>query len=272
MIIKAHITGFAVAYEPLRIAHTKTDKPGRYQGSLYNQQKHAIADAVEWMRLNAVYKPRIFVATSPGFVDPLAESKPIQELTHNLRNGYNCKNYVWVREHTGNGFPHWHFIADMPEFDPVKLSLFWSGLFGQAAKNSIRLGTRPDKHGRRHYWIKNSKMAWYMSKYIGKDLQVDQETGELLTSKRPYRTFAISQEAKKLSAPVLYQAEIKALYTGRNERVFLSDDFDAVSRGAPGQINPKLYSWKWTGHGQTYVGIKKKLSQSEKHREVIDNR
>lgn len=257
MNIKAHLTGFAVAYENIPTAKVKTETPGRYQGSLYSQQKHAIANAVEWMRLNALHKPRIFVATSPGFVDPLDERKTIKSLTHNLRNGYGLKHYVWVRENTGNGFPHWHFVADLPQFDPVKLSLYWSSLFGVDSKNSIRLGTRPGRNGKRHFWIKNSRMAWYMSKYIGKDINLDQETGEVRPGRKPYQTFRISAQAAQMSQPVIYQAEIKTLYTGFNERIWVSDDFEAIERGAPGQISANSYSWKWTGRGQTYVGFKK---------------
>lgn len=252
MKVKLHITGYAVAYEPITLRKTDTpaEKTGRPQGSLYSQQKHAIADAVEWIRTNCTYKPRIFVATTPGFLDHAKEGSYIAKLCHNLRNGYDMRNYVWVREFTGNGFPHFHFVADVDKFDPVKLSLYWSRLFGSEAKNSIRVGTRPDKNGKRHYWIKGPRMAYYMTKYIGKGL------GDLEKKEKRLRTFAISQQARRESQPLIYEAEIHRMYNNTLARTFtLSEDNYHFGTNVPHTFNPYSYRWKWTGHGQTYSGF-----------------
>ncbi len=200
MILKSHISGVAIVYED-NLSKSKEPKhnffaptqqvTGRVQGSLYSQQKRKIADACEYMRLNAVHKPLIFTATSPGFTDLANERKLISKLTHNLRNGgYNCENYVWVREFTKAGYPHFHFVADLPDIDPIGLSRYWSSLFNSTASNSIRLGTasrcnrcrtplhkgqpcyRPKCKGKGivKYYLDNKQMAWYMSKYIGKSI------------------------------------------------------------------------------------------------------
>ncbi len=243
----------AVAYEPIstRQSEQRTQTTGRPQGSLYSQQKKKIADATEWIRRNSTYKPRIFVATSPGFVDHASEASLVSRLVHNLRNGYGCKNYLWVREFTSQGFPHFHFIADIDQFDPVSLSLYWSGLFGSDAKNSIRLGTAPRKNGKRDFWVKSERQAWYLTKYLGKSI-ADCEKGAI-KGKRSFRTFAISQEAAKASEPLIYEARITKLFTGLHQRTFeLQDDF--IEPGVPYLFNTKSKSWKWTGHGQTYIG------------------
>jgi hypothetical protein len=257
MRIKLHMSGMAVAYENITGARPKNpDRPkltGRYQGSLFNQQKHAIADAVEWIRQNSKYKPRIFVATSPGFMDHPAEGRFIQKLVHNLKNGYGMTNFVWVRELTQNGYPHYHFVADVKRFDAVRLSLSWSRLFGSEAKNSIRLGTKPGKNGRRKFWIDSKRMCWYLTKYIGKSIG-DAEKGALKGQRRKFRTFGISQEARKMSQPLLYDSYAVQNYNGRYSRQFVLND-DQLEPGLPTHINPHAFNWKWTGHGQTYIGF-----------------
>jgi len=176
---------------------------GRVQGSLYGYQKKRIANAVAWMTLNSRpdCKPLIFVATSPGFVDRADEPGFISKLTKNLKNGYSCEHYVWVREYTQAGYPHFHFVANIPmpkrkvhvinqtaiPFDPVKLSGYWSGLFGVDAKNSIRVGSKPNKFGRRKMYIENIRGAWYMSKYIGKSRSDEEKNARALI-----RSFKIS--------------------------------------------------------------------------------
>ena len=257
MRIKVHLTGFAVAYEA--IAHRRDPdrppEPGRYQGSLYNQQKHAIADAIEWIRRNSRFKPRIFAATTPGFLAEAHERSMIKKLTANLRNGYGMGEHVWVRELTKRGFPHYHFVADIDEFDPVQLSLYWSGLWGKDAKNSIRLGTRPNPvTKKRKFWIDSARMAYYMSKYIGKDQGKAHADEDGVVKRKPYRSFAISQTARRESQPLIYNAHATELWTGLHQREFFLSD-DQIEPGIPYTVNPHNFRWKWTGHGQTYVGF-----------------
>jgi hypothetical protein len=255
MIIKSHLCGIAVAYEPktLRKNNEPKQTTSRYQGSLYSQQKKAIANATEWIRQNALYKPRIFVATSPGFLNHANEANFISKLCHNLRNGYDCKHYVWVREYTGNGYPHFHFVADIDNFDAVRLSLTWSGYFGETAKNSIRLGTRPNKQGKRKFWLSSSRQCWYLTKYLGKSIG-QPEKGAL--KNKPVRTFGISQIARKESEPLIYEAKITKLFTGLHSRQFELIP-DQIDEGIPIVFNTASKHWKWTGHGQTYVGTPK---------------
>jgi hypothetical protein len=262
MRIKLHVTGFAVAYESITIRKNPDKEPvkGRYQGSLHSQQKHKIADAVEWMRRNATFKPRIFVATTPGFLDHAKEGAYISKLTHNLRNGYGMKHFVWVRELTGNGYPHFHFVADVDKFDPVELSLYWSGLFGSNAKNSIRCGTKPDKQGRRSYYIHSARMAWYLTKYIGKDIGAPENRAK--GQRKGFRTFAVSQECGKASEPLLFHSRIMENYKGMHQREFYLND-DQVEEGLPQLVNPSQFSWRWTGHGNTFIGFDKKPGRKD---------
>jgi len=155
--IKVHITGYATCYEAFSQKPKSEPRPNdsRPQGSLYSQQKHAIADAVEWIRQNSKYKPRIFVATTPGFIDPPEEGRTISKLIDNLKKTYGLQEYVWVRELTKRGYPHYHFVGDIDKFDPVKLSLYWSSLFGVDSKNSIRVGSKPTQ-GRKRVFCSDS--------------------------------------------------------------------------------------------------------------------
>jgi len=268
--INVHLCGVASAFEswPSNNGRKKVDTEtgevyddtGRPQGSLYSQQKKAIADACEYMRIRGKFKPRIFVVTSPGKTSAADEKPIIKKFTHNLVNGYGCENYVWVREHTKKGFPHFHFVADMDKFDPVKMSLYWSGLFGVEAKNSIRLGTRPNQYGKRKFWLEDNQMAWYMSKYIGKGLSADKKL-ELFGRSR-VRMFGMSQELSKIRPLVYVQSDYSGRFQHKKTKAFVLQDSEFVESFyyerelTPERVfNPKKFSWKWTGHGNTYTGI-----------------
>jgi len=275
MIIKSHLCGIAVAFERFEDATPedwKSEYPagkffdysaqGRPQGSHYSQQKRKIADACEFMRLKPQHEPIIFVATSPGFTDMANEKKLIQKLTHNLRNGYACKNYVWVREATQMGFPHFHFIADMPRFDVVALSLYWSRLFGVNAPNSIRLGTAPGRNGKRIFTLKAKRMSWYLTKYLGKSIG-SAEKGANKTAR--VRTFAVSQELAKLSQPVEFKSKMIRQETGRHAMtvhglVPLVEDIrifqNCTSAMTETEVREK-WNWQYTGFANTYKGFPK---------------
>lgn len=265
IVIKDHLCGVAIAYQP----HTHkinevNERPGRPQGSLYSQQKRKIADACEWLRVNSTYKPLIFVATSPGFTNHASESGIIKTFTHNLRNGYDCKNYVWVREFTQAGFPHFHFVADMPDINPVDLSLYWSGLFGADAKNSIRLGTAPNAQGKRQFYLKGKRMSWYMTKYLGKSIGHEEEGA---IDRRRFRSFAISQALGKASAPLLFGEEIiRSEWGGLHQRQFTLNNEQAEAyweKEIPAPtFDTKSKRWSWTGHGNTFIGRPKQWKVS----------
>lgn len=266
MIIKRHLCGLAIAYEPRRISTVKSDKnTSRPQGSRFGQQKRKVADAVECMRITGKYKPLIFVATSPGLTSIANEQKFVSDLTHNLRNGYGVKDYVWVRESTKKGHPHFHFVVDADFIDAKKLSLYWSGLFGSTAPNSIRLGTKPDKNGKRHYYIYNQKMSWYMCKYFGKDLGSEKTPMHDGLKLRKPRSFHVSRDLAARSKPLIFGEEISLLFTGLHKRDFVlsnEQSEDYYERGEqPPKMNPYRYDWRWTGHGNTYIGVTKKRKQ-----------
>ena len=255
LLAKQHISGVAVVYPEKRKRKEneppKPPNPDRPQGSLYSQQKRKISDAVEYMRRYALYKPRIFVATTPGFLELSKEQTFISKLTNNMRTNYSMKDYVWVRELTGNGFPHYHFVADIPEFDVVRLSITWSKYFGSTAKNSIRLGTKPNpKTGRRKYWIDSPKMSRYLGKYIGKGIS-NAEVGKRV------RRFNVSSELAKLSEPAFYYTTMRESVTGK-----LYPDFEP-SEGLPdwlegeGYLQKEHYRWKKVSDHSIYFGSRK---------------
>lgn len=212
-----------------------------------------IADAVEWIRTHCKFKPRIFVATTPGFLEHAKEGKFVHRLVDNLKHGYGMGNYVWVREFTKMGFPHWHFVADIDQFDPVKLSLSWSKYFGSDSKASIRVGSKKDKEGKRSYWIKSQRKCWYLTKYLGKSVGAKEE-------KKKFRTFAISQEARRESEPLVFEANVHHTYSNTLRRTFTleADNPNFGVEGVPHTFDPHSYGWKWTGYGQTYSGFPKK--------------
>lgn len=284
MIIKKHLCGLAVAYEPktLRTSDSKTMITGRPQGSLYGQQKRKIADAVEYMRLypeTPKHKPVIFVATSPGFVSHATERSLISKLTANLTHGYGCKNFVWVREFTKKGYPHFHFVAELKPktvkitykktgkvkrkkifLNAKRLSLYWSGLFNSTADNSIRLGTKPDKNGKRQFYVTTQRMAWYMTKYFSKSIGKNELTP--MEKGRSFRRFHVSKHLAAASVPLVYGEEInEILFTGLHQRDWVLSNSQAEifydQERPPPALNPKQFKWNWTGYGMTYTGVPK---------------
>lgn len=211
MIITEHLCGVAVAYQPERSrrlsAFPDPDKPvGRDQGSLINYQKRAIANAVEYIRQTATNRAMLFTLTSSHRWPGRARGKLLSMFIENMKQNYGMKEYCWVKEHGHKKPPHYasnihyHFVADVEYFDPVALSVYWSGLFGFhcRSKNSIRLGSKPDKKGKRIFFINSSSFAWYLSKYLGKGI----------SKKGASRSFGISQTARVLSLPECFEARL----------------------------------------------------------------
>ena len=279
--ISVHLCGSAYAYEGGggNFSRDLPPVPGRPQGSLINQQKRAIANAIEWIRLQGHPKPLIFVCTSPGKTNASNENGAIKKFTANLRNGYNCRHYVWVRELTKMGFPHFHFVAALPRrVDFVTVSRYWSGLFDRDDVNSVRFGTNPEK-GRREYYVKNQSMAWYLSKYLGKGL--GKQTSHLVEAgfpassyKKTVRSFQISQEVRMMSLPIVYTANYSF---HQPDEMVLSASGHMVQKPAlcvgrsyqddSGQyFNPHAYEWKQHPLHKVFFGIKKTI----KHQLELD--
>lgn len=194
MICAVHLGGTAIVY------HSAGNKggrklyreplPSRLHGSRYSVQKRAIVDACEYLRLNARKTPGraaiILTLTSPGFISAADEPRFLKRFFDNLKKNYELGDYVWVREYTQAGYPHFHCVADWHSHRwyfglypgtmrrrIAHLSLYWSSLFGCNSVNSVWVGSRPDKQGRRLYELRDRRHAWYLTKYLGKDIKPD---------------------------------------------------------------------------------------------------
>lgn len=220
MIITEHLSGVAVAYNPDRAKIKRVLPPGsqpggRDQGSLAGYQKRAVANAVEYIRQTARHRAMLMTVTTSHRWPGRGRGNLLSTFIDNLKKNYDLGEYVWVRE-VGHVKPihyraniHYHFVADIDWLDPVKLSVYWSGLFGYhcRVKNSIRLGSKPDKEGNVRYFIDSPSAAWYLSKYIGKDLHTKSVANAPYRSKKP-RSFAISETARVLSLPECYEGKL----------------------------------------------------------------
>ena len=96
-----------------------------------------------------------------------------------MRKNYEMKEYVWTREYTKAGVPHFHCVADWYQpsrffacdistrLDLVKtLSLTWSSYFQSDSVNSIWLGGY--WYGKRIYYLRTQAQSRYLIKYLGK--------------------------------------------------------------------------------------------------------
>lgn len=272
---------------------------GRPNGSLYNRQKRKIADATEWLRLHQRKGQRamIFCLTSPGFTNVANAPRFISRFVDNMKQTYNMKDYVWVREFTKVGYPHFHFIAHWN--DPQwffncsecgctmkdkecsscycklsrinQISLYWSRLFGSDSINSIRLGSYHPQTNKRTYYVTHPKQCHYLTKYIGKNIgedfyQIDAESNCIIQPifKTRARAFGMSEDVAMFSEPQLFNSQAfetsqRTVMTATGKEVTIPI-METTYISESGQVDRemlKAYHWKWTGHGQTFIGFKR---------------
>lgn len=268
MIVTEHLCGVTVVYSPERSAKPPVQKletdQGRPQGSLYNYQKRKVADAVEYIRRTAESRAMLFTVTTSHRWPARYRGKLLSMLIDNMRANYGLREYAWVRE-VGDKKPphysenlHYHFVADVDWFDPVALSVYWSGLFGFhcKVKNSIRLGSKPDKEGRRMFFLNSDKHAWYLSKYLGKQFKGRQKAG---------RKFGISAKTSVLSLPECYEAKFSfsqppgEVLNAKGEFVPHPVSCLGVSMvNEQGMMfNKSLYQWKKIKDHNVWIGRKR---------------
>lgn len=281
-VVSVHQCGVAIAYREKQKTKKKLlPSPGREQGSLISYQKRQIADAVSFLSLNHTYGAKIFVATTSNHWDTTDERLNISRFCHNLRNGYGVNQYVWVREYNKKGSPHFHFVADFDFIEAQAISRYWSGLFGESAKNCVRFGSRPlcekcgtpthwyqganhcpkcncIRRGKRMYEIKSLKHAFYLSAYMGKD------RGKARHNNNTGRSFSITQQLGDYSKPVTYHVN----YSFRHERktVLTAKGFEEIEIAYPtgtvlkdpynpdNHFNKTDYQWKKAKDHQVWFG------------------
>jgi len=193
-----NLCGLIVLWQDYSLLPRKVETFTKYPESTSRngRQKRQIANAVEWIRINAVYKPLVFTLTIPAITDYRTQNKNVSMFFENFRKNYDCQHYVWVREYQKNGRPHYHVVADVDFFDLEVVNNYWSGLWGVDAKEKRNWALRLNrKHNR--FVGDSQRLCWYLCKYLGKSM-ADHEKGLKV------RKFAISQVANKLSRPKIY--------------------------------------------------------------------
>lgn len=259
----------------------------RPQGSRPGYQKRQIADAITWMCSFPYYKrdkygkgPLFFVCTTSPKWGPAIFEPQIAKFVNNLRMSYGLENYLWVREFTLAGAPHYHFVADIPSFSsPVGISRYWSNLFSAVSVNCVRLGSKPDKRGKRIFRInprESQRAANYLTTYLSKQEKGGKEyntaqslyrsmaadyVGRSCSLSLPGRKFAISQEVATNSKPVIYRPEYE--YIQSDERVMTASgqyvEKPAVATyslvNQVGEVfDKRKYTWRQVKNYPVYFG------------------
>jgi len=189
-----NLCGVIVLYQDYSLLPKATESLTKYpdSDSRNGRQKRQIANAVEWIRLNVIYKPLVFTLTVPVLSDYRTQNKNVSLFFENFRKNYDCIEYVWVREYQMNGRPHYHTVCDVAKFDVKKVNNYWSGLWDSTAPNSLRLNRKYNR-----FVGDSTRLCWYLCKYLGKSI-ADHEKGLKV------RKFAISNKANKESQPKIY--------------------------------------------------------------------
>jgi hypothetical protein len=186
-------------------------------------------------------------------------------------------DYVWVREATKKGYPHFHFVADWPQpsnEEKVQLSLLWSSYFGVEAKNAIRFGTDPKRPPRKFY-IDSPQMAFYMSKYIGKTKKAADGTLtfkircmsplEQKQERRP-KVFFVSRKLSAKIQPAVYESQNVMLYSGKHVRQFTREIINPEGVPVLEYADDRAWSWKQCGIHSVWTGLKKRRKQAKKQK------
>ena len=82
----------------------------------------------------------------------------------NMKKTYGLKRFLWTREDTKRGRPHFHILADMPYKSIQKINNAWCHAIGMQSKNAVRL---PKDH--KAVLSDIEKTVKYVTKYITKD-------------------------------------------------------------------------------------------------------
>lgn len=287
MKIKIHLCGQAVVYDTAKRLPAFVRVPGRDQGSLYGWQKRKIADATMWLKDNVEY-PLIFCLTSPGYTSLANTTDILSKFVNNARKRHGLGHFVWVREHTKKGFPHFHFIADWKpvehwfkkhengETEINRMSRYWSGLFGSDSPYSIRLGSYHPVTKQRCYYVTHDRQCHYLTKYLGKN--IGERSMDYLAEagfpqmfyKKNIRGFAVSPDLARFSSPVEYESQYETEFverkvlTAQGERLVLVPVHTFRSweseYGREYSFRDSMllnYRWKNTGHGSTFIGYLK---------------
>lgn len=152
-------------------------------------------------------------------------------------------------------------------FNPVDLSVYWSGLFGCDDRNSIRVGSKTNKYGQRMVYLSsNRRKAWYLSKYIGKSRSKAEMAG-----KSKIRAFAMDAETSAACEPGLFLSrsvmETRAVTViGKKKLETYYHDLptgEIIFENEKGElISPDGISWRDVGHG-VKVGFEIEKSRNE---------
>jgi len=165
------------------------DKKSPEEKLLYKKRrsKRMIENSMAYMQDHSMHKPLLFVLTCPNGNE---SSGLVSKFFRNCTTNFDLNYYVWVREYTLKGLPHWHVCADMPFRDIQKLSKYWSRLWGSNSKVSIRMHSKEKR-------FLAGQLGWlYFTKYITKE--IDNIGGDIKSAGRFY---AISQKLKDASKP-----------------------------------------------------------------------
>lgn len=282
--------GIAITYDiPTKDQDKKIQfNEPREQGSLIGYQKRQIANAIEvmradWKKIHGC-RPLVFVLTTPGYLDIGERPNFLKKWIDTMRKNHGLTHYVWVKERTKKGFLHWHFVATVKRFDFVKASQLWSSYFGSNSKCSLRAGMYRGKK-RVGLYIRSPRHAWYLSKYFGKGLGKDdlQIHGLHVLARTRSRTFGISEDLAKLSAPIILESDWKSdiiqkqIFTTKGwqlmdwpvnkRRVWADSDGVLIE-----DKELKKYDWRYTGFGNTYIGttFKKSKKSVENQRKSVN--
>lgn len=143
-------------------------------------------------------------------IEGKSDNEALKKFINNLRTNYGLAGYVWVKELTKKGTPHYHMIIDIPYTPITKLNDMWAKVCGFKSKNCVR---SDPKNG---LVVKRPQDAgFYVAKYISKvkNGSFDKRTYAISNSWQiPTLTFTDDEQIREILR-MQTEAEHKTEYT-----------------------------------------------------------
>ena len=146
--------------------------------------------------LKKQYKIVFLTLTFPEKIEKGVKVNPmLNSFLTNMKKTYGMGNFLWTRENTKKGQPHFHLLADLP-YQPIqKINSAWCSAIGMYSGCAVRL---PEENNSIVDEI--DKVCRYTTKYLSKTVEGYKKPAKEYFPERCYSTsYKIKSEPVKLS-------------------------------------------------------------------------
>lgn len=141
----------------------------------HREKKYRITPSIYWKIASSAIKQfqerqnklTFLTFTFPDDISEELANVGMSRFLDNFKKTYDLRSYIWTKELTERGRPHFHAICDFP-YQPIhEINDAWCSAIGMGAKNAVRLP--PDGSVVKNF----DSLLRYMCKYISKSFNTE---------------------------------------------------------------------------------------------------